>query len=184
MLGTRPGTHPGRTPSFAHPALLSPSTIPFPPQPCSAMVRQVDCVTVKGSNKPVGLFTYDVDVEGLQGLRIPGPRAAVRGAGSGRRRLGQGWGWDRWQACAPDCGATACAHAHVILSLHLPLRMPPCFPLAQPLRSCPAAARRAGRRRRRRRRRRPRSRRAATRASPRASTAMSMRVSPAPTSFW
>lgn len=35
-------------------------------------MRQVDCVTVKGSTKPVGLFTYDVDVEGLQGLRLAG----------------------------------------------------------------------------------------------------------------
>jgi hypothetical protein len=34
------------------------------------MVRQVDCVTVKGSNKPVGLFTYDVDVDGLDNLRL------------------------------------------------------------------------------------------------------------------
>ena len=34
------------------------------------MVRQVDCVTVKGSNKPVGLYTYDVDVDGLDNLRL------------------------------------------------------------------------------------------------------------------
>ena len=32
-------------------------------------VRQVDCVTVKGSNKPMDLFTYDVDLE-----RIPIPQ--------------------------------------------------------------------------------------------------------------
>ena len=33
-------------------------------------MRQVDCVTVKGSTKPVGLFTYDVDVEGMDSLRF------------------------------------------------------------------------------------------------------------------
>lgn len=37
---------------------------------CRALVRQIDCVTVKGSNKPVGLYTYDVDVEGLDGLKM------------------------------------------------------------------------------------------------------------------
>ncbi len=26
-------------------------------------VRQIDCVTVKGSNQPIGLFTYDLDAE-------------------------------------------------------------------------------------------------------------------------
>jgi hypothetical protein len=36
---------------------------------CRALVRQVDCVTVKGSNRPVGLFTYDVDLSGLDSLR-------------------------------------------------------------------------------------------------------------------
>ena len=35
-----------------------------------ALVRQVDCVTVKGSNQPVGLFTYDVDCEGMDSLRL------------------------------------------------------------------------------------------------------------------
>lgn len=27
-------------------------------------------MTVKGSTKPIGLFTYDVDVEGLESMRI------------------------------------------------------------------------------------------------------------------
>ena len=31
-----------------------------------AMCRQIDRVTVKGSTQPVGLFTYDVDVERLR----------------------------------------------------------------------------------------------------------------------
>lgn len=31
-------------------------------------VRQIDCVTVKGSNRPMGLFTYDVSLE-----RVPTP---------------------------------------------------------------------------------------------------------------
>jgi hypothetical protein len=30
-----------------------------------AMCRQIDRVTVKGSTQPVGLFTYDMDVERL-----------------------------------------------------------------------------------------------------------------------
>lgn len=42
---------------------------PFPPLVRRALVRQVDCVTVKGSNRPVGLFTYDVDLSGLDSLR-------------------------------------------------------------------------------------------------------------------
>eukprot|EP00891_Asterochloris_glomerata_P009900 jgi/Astpho2/9900/e_gw1.00152.86.1_t len=29
-------------------------------------VRQIDCVTVKGSNKPMGLFTYDVSLENVR----------------------------------------------------------------------------------------------------------------------
>ncbi|KAL4447395.1 hypothetical protein ABPG75_004614 [Micractinium tetrahymenae] len=42
------------------------------------LVRQVDCVTVKGSNKPVGLYTYDVDVEGLDGLKMSQHKPLVR----------------------------------------------------------------------------------------------------------
>lgn len=30
---------------------------------CAVQVRQIDCVTVKGSNHPVGLFTYDIDLQ-------------------------------------------------------------------------------------------------------------------------
>lgn len=47
-------------------------------------MRQVDCVTVKGSNKPVGLYTYDVDVEGLDGLKMS-QHKPVRGGRPGRR---------------------------------------------------------------------------------------------------
>ena len=28
-------------------------------------VRQVDCVTVKGSNQPMGMFTYDIALDGV-----------------------------------------------------------------------------------------------------------------------
>ncbi len=42
-------------------------------------MRQVDCVTVKGSTKPVGLFTYDVDLSGLSGpLRLSQHHKSVR----------------------------------------------------------------------------------------------------------
>lgn len=52
-----------------------------------ALVRQVDCVTVKGSNKPVGLYTYDVDVEGLDGLKLS-QQKPVRAARSARHATG------------------------------------------------------------------------------------------------
>ena len=42
-------------------------------------VRQVDCVTVKGSNKPMGLFTYDVSLD-----RIPVPQADLSCSWTGR----------------------------------------------------------------------------------------------------
>jgi hypothetical protein len=29
-------------------------------------VRQIDCVTVKGSRQPIGLYTYDMSVDGLE----------------------------------------------------------------------------------------------------------------------
>ena len=43
--------------SDAFVAMLSPRV--------AARVRQVDCVTVKGSQQPVGLYTYDSSTEGL-----------------------------------------------------------------------------------------------------------------------
>ncbi|KAL4852756.1 Ras guanine nucleotide exchange factor W [Chlorella vulgaris] len=42
---------------------------------CRSMVRQVDCVTVKGSTKPIGLFTYDVDLAGIDCLPIASAHA-------------------------------------------------------------------------------------------------------------
>lgn len=45
-------------------------------------MRQVDCVTVKGSSRPVGLFTYDVDLSGLDSLRCLSMQKTVGGAGS------------------------------------------------------------------------------------------------------
>ena len=48
---------------------------------CRTLVRQVDCVTVKGSNKPIGLFTYDVDVEGIEQLRMSQLKAVSGGGG-------------------------------------------------------------------------------------------------------
>jgi hypothetical protein len=40
-----------------------------------ARVRQIDCVTVKGSMQPVGLFTYDIDL-----TQVPEPDPNVPGA--------------------------------------------------------------------------------------------------------
>lgn len=34
-------------------------------------VRQVDCVTVKGSNKPMDLFTYDVNLDRIHAPVVP-----------------------------------------------------------------------------------------------------------------
>ena len=56
------------------------------------MVRQVDCVTVKGSNKPVGLYTYDVDVDGLDGLRLSQQKSVSGAEWSGQMGV-------NWEAC-------------------------------------------------------------------------------------
>jgi hypothetical protein len=58
------------TKQFGSTILLSEDFVRMLSPPVRAMVRQVDCVTVKGSKKPIGLFTYDVDVEGLSNLRL------------------------------------------------------------------------------------------------------------------
>ncbi|KAI7843293.1 hypothetical protein COHA_003125 [Chlorella ohadii] len=58
------------TKQFGSTILLSEDFVRMLSPGVRAMVRQVDCVTVKGSKKPVGLFTYDVDVEGLANLRL------------------------------------------------------------------------------------------------------------------
>ncbi len=38
---------------------------PPPTLPRSLQIRQIDCVTVKGSTQPLGLFTYDIDLEAV-----------------------------------------------------------------------------------------------------------------------
>ena len=37
---------------------------------------QIDCVTVKGSNQPMGLFTYDVTLENVAGPSADGDAGA------------------------------------------------------------------------------------------------------------
>ncbi len=41
---------------------------------------QIDCVTVKGSTQPMGLFTYDITLEHVAG---PGPASSGGGSPSG-----------------------------------------------------------------------------------------------------
>jgi hypothetical protein len=55
---------------------------PSPPQ-----VRQVDCVTVKGSNQPLGLFAYDLDLTAAQAAVAAMAAAAGGGSSSQERRL-------------------------------------------------------------------------------------------------
>ena len=42
--------------------------------PVRALVRQVDCVVVKGSKQPVGLFTYDLSTDGLEEAFLAQPQ--------------------------------------------------------------------------------------------------------------
>ncbi len=52
-------------------------------------VRQIDCVTVKGSNRAMGLFTYDVTLERVAApdhSRAPWPPAAAAAAAGQSRR--------------------------------------------------------------------------------------------------
>ena len=45
--------------------LLSDAFVAMLSPPVAARIRQVDCVTVKGSQQPVGLYTYDTSTDGL-----------------------------------------------------------------------------------------------------------------------
>jgi hypothetical protein len=63
-------------------------------------VRQIDCVTVKGSNRPMGLFTYDVSLE-----RVPSPDQAAPWGGPAAAAAG----FSRRESMASSVSATAAA---------------------------------------------------------------------------
>ncbi|GIL51039.1 hypothetical protein Vafri_7149 [Volvox africanus] len=51
------------TKQFGVPLLLSEDFVECLSNDVRSKVRQIDCVTVKGSTQPMGLFTYDIDLE-------------------------------------------------------------------------------------------------------------------------
>jgi class 3 adenylate cyclase len=53
------------TKQFNVPLLLSEEFVTMLSAPVRRRVRQIDCVTVKGSRQPIGLYTYDVSTEGI-----------------------------------------------------------------------------------------------------------------------
>lgn len=85
-----------------------------------ALVRQVDCVTVKGSRQPMGLYTYDVACEGLDvwsALAAAGSRSAKVGAGAWEGLWGWGgWVWMHVRGWAGDFpGFCTCWWRHAVL---------------------------------------------------------------------
>lgn len=78
--------------------LMAPHRVPLPkstlhPNIVALQVRQIDCVTVKGSNQPLGLFCYDLDLAAassqLAALAAAAGGAAVHSSSSGARMSGR-----------------------------------------------------------------------------------------------
>ena len=77
--------------------------------PRPALRAQIDCVTVKGSNRPLGLFTYDVT---LERVAVPAPHdpvaatlaAAAAGLAVGTARTSRSSAAPR----TPHLGASQC----------------------------------------------------------------------------
>mmetsp|Transcript_37044 Transcript_37044/g.80129 ORF Transcript_37044/g.80129 Transcript_37044/m.80129 type:complete len:183 (+) Transcript_37044:2-550(+) len=54
------------TKQFRTPLLLSRNFVDLMSKSATSMVRQIDCVTVKGSNEPMGLYTFDTDLTAVE----------------------------------------------------------------------------------------------------------------------
>ena len=65
------------TKQFRTPLLLSKNFVDLMSPSAFSMCRQIDCVTVKGSNEPMGLYTFDTDLTAVdsepQGLTLNSP---------------------------------------------------------------------------------------------------------------